>query len=233
MNEAELRQIISRNITTLRKQCGLTQAGLAEKLSYSDKSVSKWERGDGLPDIYVLTQMAALFEVTVNEIISESKPAPALPAIKPEEINRRRRILLTALSSGLVWFIATLVFFFLKVFMPETRMLWMTFIYAIPISAIVVVIYASMWWGFIMRASSVSVLVWSLTVCVHLTAAIPANIKNMTLIYAAAGVFQVLVILWYLYLMTKRNKMKQGEPDSAGDAGINDNYNAGAGQGQQ
>ncbi len=233
MNEAELRQIISRNITTLRKHCGLTQAGLAEKLSYSDKSVSKWERGDGLPDIYVLTQMAELFGVTVNDLISESKPMPAEPVIIPDDINRRRRILLTALSAGIVWFVATLVFFFLKVFMPETGMLWMTFIYAIPISAIVVVVYASMWWGLVMRASSVSVLVWSLTVCVHLTAAIPANIKNMPLIYAAAGVFQVLVVLWYLYLMTKRNKLKQGMPASAGDAAAIEDINTGAGQGQK
>ena len=116
--------------------------------------------------------------------------------------------------------------------MPETAMLWMTFIYAIPISGIVVVVYASMWWGLIMRASSVSALVWGLTVCVHLTAAIPANIKNMTLIYAAAGVFQVLVILWYLYLMTKRNKLKQSENDQTENTETQINIDKGSAGGQ-
>lgn len=209
MNEIELRQIIARNITKLRKHRGLTQAELAEKLSYSDKSISKWERGEGLPDIYVLTQMSSLFGVTVNDIISENIINEADKVVKEIDMNRHRHVLVTALSSGVVWFIATLVFFFLKVFMPDTEMLWMTFVYAIPITAILVIVFSNLWWGLIMRAASVSVLVWGLTVCVHLTAAIPANIKNMTLIYAAAGVFQVLVILWYLYLMTKRNKLKQ------------------------
>ncbi len=217
MSENELRQIISRNITRLRKRCGLTQAELADKLSYSDKSISKWERGDGLPDIYVLTQMAALFGVTVNDIVSENIKTEPEAAPAGKDMNRHRHILITALSTGLVWFIATLLFFFLKVFMPDTPMLWVVFVYAIPISAIVIIVFANIWWGLIMRALSVSVLVWGLTVCVHLTAAIPADIKNMPLIYAAAGVFQVLVILWYLYLMTQRNKQKNENSEVISD----------------
>lgn len=50
MNESDekLRQLIAENIAYYRKLNGDTQAGLAEKLSYSDKSVSKWERGGSL-----------------------------------------------------------------------------------------------------------------------------------------------------------------------------------------
>ena len=62
MNEDVLKKNVPEKITFYRKAAGLTQLELAEKLNYSDKSVSKWERGDGLPDITVLTNMAELFE---------------------------------------------------------------------------------------------------------------------------------------------------------------------------
>lgn len=224
MNESELKQNIARNITRLRKNNNLTQAELAERLSYSDKSVSKWERGDGLPDVYVLTQIAGMFGVSVNDLISESKEIEPGGVVKA--INRYRLMLITALSSGLVWFSATLLYFFLKVFMPETDWLWMSFIYAIPISAIVVVVFAHLWWGILMQCLSVSALVWGAAVCIHLTMLVP-NFQNIALVYAAAGVFQVLVVLWYLYLrILNRHKNKEipagggeGERDGPEDRG--------------
>jgi hypothetical protein len=54
----------------------------------------------------------------------------------------------------------------------------------------------------------------------------------MTLIYAAAGVFQVLVILWYLYLMTKRNKMKQNVNEPTGNSETQSNIDKGSVGGQ-
>ena len=59
-NEEALRRRIAENITYYRKQNGDTQAELAEKLNYSDKSVSKWERAEGTPDVYILSQIASL-----------------------------------------------------------------------------------------------------------------------------------------------------------------------------
>ena len=72
MNEETLRKNISQKITFYRKAAGLTQLELAEKLNYSDKSVSKWERGDGLPDITVLSNMAELFGISVDDFISSA-----------------------------------------------------------------------------------------------------------------------------------------------------------------
>ncbi|MGI6167073.1 MAG: helix-turn-helix domain-containing protein [Eubacteriales bacterium] len=214
MNENELRQNISRNIILLRRRYDMTQAELAEKLSYSDKSVSKWERQEGLPDIYVLVRMAELFGVTVNYLISEPKPEP-LPT---EESGKQHHFLIAALSVGLVWFVATLLFCLLKVCLPESEWLWMTFVYAVPVSAIVAVVFAHLWWGLLVQGISVSALVWGVTVCIHITALVP-DVKNMALIYAAAGVFQVLVVLWYLYLATKRKRAKmRGEQEEADEA---------------
>ena len=52
--QEQLKQTVANNIAQLRKSKGLTQLELAERLNYSDKAVSKWERGEGLPDVLVL-----------------------------------------------------------------------------------------------------------------------------------------------------------------------------------
>ena len=69
----ELKSVIAQNLIKYRKENGLTQQELAEKLNYSDKSISKWERGEGVPDIYILKQIAELYNVTVNDIIGMEK----------------------------------------------------------------------------------------------------------------------------------------------------------------
>ena len=68
-----LRRIIKNNLIKYRKAAGLTQVQLAEKLGYSDKSVSKWEREEGVPDIYILKEIADLYGITVNDLISENQ----------------------------------------------------------------------------------------------------------------------------------------------------------------
>ena len=65
----DIKQIIAKNISALRQDKELTQIELAEKLNYSDKAVSKWERGESLPDIGVLTQIADLFEVPLDYLV--------------------------------------------------------------------------------------------------------------------------------------------------------------------
>lgn len=67
----ELKVTIANNIANLRKLNGITQSDLAQKLNYSDKAVSKWERGESLPDICVLKQIADIFGVTVDYLLDE------------------------------------------------------------------------------------------------------------------------------------------------------------------
>lgn len=62
----ELKNIIAQNITDLRKKEKLTQAEFAERLNYTDKAISKWERGESIPSIDVLKQIADMFNVKVD-----------------------------------------------------------------------------------------------------------------------------------------------------------------------
>ena len=92
MTEQEFRKKLADNLAKYRKLYGLTQQELADCISYSDKSVSKWERGEGVPDVYVLCSIARLYEISVSELIGEtgeSKETAAL--IKAQEKNEKAK----------------------------------------------------------------------------------------------------------------------------------------------
>ena len=71
-------KIFGATIAALRRKKGYTQADLAERLSLSNKTVSKWENGQGYPDITTLPALAKLFGVTVDELLSEEKSGIAV-----------------------------------------------------------------------------------------------------------------------------------------------------------
>lgn len=199
MQEDVVRSAIARNIAFFRKNAGHTQAELAEKLNYSDKSVSKWERGEGVPDIYVLMQIAQLYQVTVNDLIQQGQPR--LPVRKP-------KVLILLLSLGLVWLAVTVVFFALMLLCPGLPGKWLCFVYGIPVSGIILVVFTGLWWQLWKQCAAASVLIWGLAVCVHLTLALPGSY----LIYVVAGVLQILVILWFV-LQGRIQRMKEREMD--------------------
>ena len=186
MNEERLKLVIAEKIAYYRKLNGHTQAELAELLNYSDKSVSKWERAEGMPDISVLVQIAELYGTTVNDLINDAPPRS-----RPDE--RRRNRLVTLLSVGLVWLVATVVFFAIGLLNGELNGAWLTFIYAVAVSFIVLIVFTTLWWSKLMQFLSVSGLIWSLALCLHLS--VPK--QNIVLIYIVAGVLQVLAAGWF------------------------------------
>lgn len=195
MDENKLKGILADNLVYYRKLHRLTQAQLAEKINYSDKSVSKWERGDGVPDIYVLTLLASLYGVTVNDLIRERSAVKPVPVVK-------KRILVPLLSMGLVWLAAAVLFFVLRLFTPQLEKLYLCFVWAAPISVIVGVVFANLWWNDLLRFLFVSVLIWLTAVALFLT----ITLESMYLIFMVAGILQVLVLLWYLLVSNRGRK---------------------------
>lgn len=185
-SEEKLRQYFANNLAHYRKALGLTQIELAEKLNYSDKSISKWERGDGLPDLAVTAQLAEIFGLTVNDLIAE-KPRRKL-------MTTRNKIIITLLSMGIAWLVATVLFFICEIVFPDIKVWWLFYIYAIPISAIVGIVFSCIWWKKIHLLASISTLIWSIALCVMLTVPIP----KIYLIFIVAAVLQILTLLWFL-----------------------------------
>ena len=202
MNEETLRKTIAKNLAFYRKHAGLTQAELAEKINYSDKSVSKWERGEGLPDVYVLTLLAGLLGVTVNDLISEVEP------VSPKVKKRRSafvRGMIPAISAGLCWLAGVVVFFILRVAGFESENLWLTFIYTAVASAVVLVVFAHIWWNKSLCCLFVSILIWLCALAVYLS----LGFGGIWLIFVVAAVLQVLAVLWYVFLdIWKKSKKK-------------------------
>ena len=110
MELAELKLITASNLINLRTAHGMTQAELGAKLNYSDKTISKWERGEAIPDAYVLTQIAELFGVTVNDLLSGENEwrAPEDETVGPEFTYSTDRII--ALVMVAVFTLALTVF---------------------------------------------------------------------------------------------------------------------------
>ena len=138
-NTNEINKKIAKNLSYYRKSANLTQAELAEKINYSDKSVSKWESGNGAPDIYILMQLADLFGVSLNDLVAGDTPE------KPKKKSGGLHLLIMLLSSGIVWLVATF-FFVTMVLLKPNGSWWLAFLYGVLANAILLVVYASIWY---------------------------------------------------------------------------------------
>ncbi len=184
MDEQQLKSTFAKKLAYYRKSAGMTQSELAEKLNYSDKSVSKWERAEGLPDVFVLTQISRLFSVPVDDLLNEKAPE------RPVDIVLNRR-LITVIAAAVPWLVAAIVFATLFVAGVPGAWPWLCFVYAVPVSAIVLIVFTAMWWGKTALAVSISVLLWSLVLCGVLT----FNVIKLTSFFAVAAICQIIIVL--------------------------------------
>lgn len=161
MTEEEIKNNFSKNLVTLRKSKRLTQLALAEKLNYSDKAVSKWEVGSVLPDVDTMVGIADFFGVTVNDLIYEKKRRIDIGFFKSH-------IFTTLVAMCAVFFLASIIFCILG---PGLHILgsWLAFIYAIPVSSILFVVFSALWFGRKWLYLAVTILFWGVLLTIYLT----------------------------------------------------------------
>lgn len=139
----ELRAIFASNLIKYRAAAGLTQAELGERIHYSDKSVSKWERAEAIPDAYVLTLMAKEFGVTVNDLLASD--SVWTPPVDPEsEPVGYSRFFVTLCTIAGIWTLCILQFVFVWIF---SGIQWVTLLAGVPLSLIVLLVFNSLWYG--------------------------------------------------------------------------------------
>lgn len=192
-----LKLIIAKNITELRTSMGLTQLELGEKLCYSDKAISKWERGESMPDITVLKEIADMFGVTVDYLLHEEHPEEIS---KPVKRNRYRlHLIITLLSVLLVWFIATFSFSIGGIINSEAKALWLSFIYAVPVTFIVWLVFNSIWFHKKLNYIIISLLMWSVIASIHISFVVLTAVDfRIWMLYFIGIPGQIAIITWSL-----------------------------------
>lgn len=203
MDEEKLKKQIGMNIAAYRKRSHLTQAGLAEQLNYSDKAVSKWERGESAPDIATLIQLAEAFDITVNELLEDPNQLPENPGavervmvdVVEKRLKRKanKRIIL-GLATVLVWFVALLLFVVLSSL--EIEKTWIAFIYAVPVDAIVLLSLRSAWHDFRWNQGLISAIMWGSLLSIYMTLLVFFNL-NIWKLFLLGIPGQAAVILWF------------------------------------
>lgn len=147
----DLARILASNIAACRKKAGMTQAELAEKLGYSDKTVSKWERAEGQPDVLCLKRLADTFGVTTDALLSaggaegEDTAAAEESARAMAEPGGRTGInhgAVAAIAVIGVWMLAALVFLIGRFCQVD---LSLAMIAAVPVTGLLTVIFNGLW----------------------------------------------------------------------------------------
>ena len=161
----ELKANFAGNLIRLRTGAGMTQTALGEKLHYSDKAVSKWERAESVPDAYVLTELGKLFGVTVDQLLSPNAhwaPPPTL-ATETETYSRQFIILCTIAA---IWTLCMVEFVVVWIVLGAIH--WIVFVTAVPLSLVALLIFNSIWFRGRRNMYIVMALVLSLVLLIYL-----------------------------------------------------------------
>ena len=183
----DTKSIIAANLAALRKRRGLTQADLAEHLDYSDKAISRWERGDTLPDVGVLVELCRFYGVTLDDLVrpgcgeTETQDPSALGG----------RITVVSLLIAVVWLVATVLFVYGTTFRPGPH--WKVFIYAVPISFAVLMFCNHRWGSPKYNVYITSCLIWTALLAVY----IRFLDYNIWLVFIVGVPAQVCAVLWH------------------------------------
>ena len=188
-----LEQIIADNLVYYRKASGLTQLEVAEKFNYSDKSISKWERAEGMPDILVLKALADFYDIRVDDFFKEEKA-------KIKMTRKSKRWFIFGLSETLVWLVFGIFFTVFSIFLRDVFAWWLLFVYAASASAILAVVWAGIYHKRLYQLIATSCIIWFTIASVYLTAlmvTLPNPNQNLWLLFLIGIPLEVLSILWY------------------------------------
>ena len=197
-------ELLAKNLAYYRKAGGLTQLELADKFNYSDKSVSKWERGEGFPDIFVLKSLADFYGITVDDFYqSEHK------AVKVSQNKKRKQTYLKLLSIGINWIVTVLTFFLLNTllsrFAPDAPFEpWLTFIYGTLTTGIILLVWEFIYHNRFLRMIAASIIIWTAALSLFLTFLVVMKLA-LPLLFVVAIPVEILEVIWYLF---RRNRKK-------------------------
>ena len=195
-----IQEILVNNLIALRKSRSLTQIELGEKINYSDKTISKWENGDSCPNIEALYKIARFYEVSIDDLLSEDFQTEGRRIA--ENQRNYSKLIISLLAVMTVWVIATIIF--VAISLLDFKNAWMIFIIAIPASAVVALVFNSIWGNTRLNYLILSILLWTLLTTVFLSAL--KYVEVLWVIFLIGIPIQVAIILWSQLKHQKKKK---------------------------
>lgn len=200
-----LRAVIAANIAELRKGKGMTQQELAARLNYSDKAISKWERGESIPDVMILKQIADMFGVTVDYLLSDThEPIPSFDDAEKKraesEAARRQhsiraRGFVTGMSILMVWMAAVVLFIVFETISANQLSHWFVFACAVCASLILWLVMNSIWFNRRRNYLIISMLMWSFLILLFLSVWFLTD-RILWLVFLLGLPGQAIIIMW-------------------------------------
>jgi len=213
MNDENLKIRLGKNIAAFRKRSAMTQAALAEKINYSDKAVSKWERGESIPDVPTLVELSELFDVTVDDLLRDHNALPDNVG-KVEQVMGRAvektlkrkadKRIIAQLCTVLVAFIALLSFVICNSL--EIPNSWIAFVYAVPVVCLVLLVLRSAWRDFRSNKWLISGLMWGFLTSLYLSLLLFLD-RSVWTVFLLGVPGQIAIFLWFRML----HKIKTGD----------------------
>ena len=203
--ENNQQELLAKNLAYYRKASGLTQLELAEKFNYSDKSVSKWERGEGFPDVFVLKSLADFYGISVDDFYLEEKKK-----ITSQNHSLTKQVYIKLLSVGIGWTVTLIAFFLLNTLLPSDAKFqtWLNFIYGGLITGIILLVFDFIYHHRFLRVIDTSIIIWMGALTLYLTILVILGPQhNYPLIFVVGVPLEILEIVWFLF---RRNKKKTG-----------------------
>lgn len=206
MEEIEFKKVVAENLSKFRKESGLTQLDIAKKLNYSDKAVSKWERGEAIPDAFVLSQLAKIYDVPVDTLLSKKEDKKGIP-FSLKKAFKNRHFFINCLSAGLVWLIACIVFATLSLTSLKSHA-YLAFLYALPVGSLTNFILTTIWSQKWVSGIFATIFLWTTFLAVYLT----VTLKDFWVVFIIGIPLQIMIILWY-FLIKETKKIKKHMKD--------------------
>ena len=197
----ELKIIIGKNLTSLRKARKLTQLELAEKLNYSDKAVSKWEQGATTPDIETLKKLCDFYGVTLDYLTDPSNIYNPTYDVSKEKTIFINHIIITCLLGSIVWMVATIIFVYPLLFLHKQNSYWIAFIWAVSASSLVTMFCNMLYFrrNKVVTLAATTVLIWSALTATFLHCLLYVKDgENLWLLFVLGIPMQICIALWFV-----------------------------------
>lgn len=198
MQEREFKEHIAKNIRDCRNQLGLTQSELANRLGYTDKSVSKWERAEAIPDAYVLKKMSELFNVSVDVFIGEdAKTKRKYPRMHH---FLTKRAMWCAIAVAICMAAATVVFAGCVLAKASIPKAWLAFVYGVLASCITLLGLCIKWFNLRWQILFASSILWLVALILYLH----LGIDKTYVYFIVAGALQLIIVFYSMYKLAKK-----------------------------